>query len=35
MATEGTIPAWDNLTVDEGVFADGDSEQEFFFRITQ
>ena len=34
MATEGTIPAWDNLTVDEvieGVFADGDSEQEFFF----
>ena len=38
MATEGTIPARDNLTVDEvieGVFADGDSEQEFFFRITQ
>ena len=34
MATEGTIRARDNLTVNEvteGVFADDDSEQEIFF----
>ena len=34
MATKGTIRARDNLTVDEvieRVFADDDSEQQFFF----
>ena len=34
MVTEGTIRARDNLNVDEdieGVFADDDSEQNFFF----
>ena len=34
MATEETTRARDNLTVDdvtEGVFADDDSEQDFFF----
>ena len=38
MATEGTIRARDNLTVDEvieGVFADDDSEQENFFSESE